>query len=56
MTFDEWFEEIEVFSSRNERFFDDLDYYKLNYVELHKRMVSWLKTAYEVGEEHGKAE
>jgi uncharacterized protein with ParB-like and HNH nuclease domain len=48
MTFDEWFEEVELFSTRSERFFDDLDHHKMTKGS-YNRMVEWLKAAYEEG-------
>lgn len=54
MTFNEWFDEIELFSTRNERFFNDLDHHKEGVKGSYGRMVSWLEAAYQVGLEQGK--
>jgi hypothetical protein len=51
MTFDEWFNEFEIFSLRSERFYDELEHYKDGYTE---DMVKWLKAAYEAGHEEGQ--
>ena len=51
MKFDEWFNEIELFSTRAERFFSDLDHHK-PYEGSYQRMVEWLKAAYDVGKSH----
>lgn len=58
MTFDEWFNEFEVFSLRSERFHGELLAYK------HGRaggidaehLVKWLKAAYNVGYAHRNEE
>lgn len=50
MTFDEWLDEIEVFSSRYERLvsdFCDMEY------EDKGLLLIWLKAAYDVGFEEG---
>jgi len=52
MTFDEWFDEVELFSTRNERFFSDLDHHNPNSKGANQRMVEWLKAAYKAGYEH----
>lgn len=49
MTFDEWFDEIELFSSRSERFFSDLDHHNSESKQANQRMVAWLRAAYEAG-------
>ena len=56
MKFDEWFNEIEVFSLRSERFFNDLDHHVPTSQGSAQRMVEWLKAAYKVGYEQGKSE
>jgi hypothetical protein len=45
--FDEWFEEMEGFSFRYERFWDDFDYAKDS--KNNQSMVKWLRTAFEMG-------
>lgn len=45
--FDEWFEEMEGYSFRYERFWDDFDYAKES--KDNKSMVKWLRTAFEMG-------
>lgn len=52
MTFDEWLEETELFSTRSERFFNDLDHHKDGSKGSYNRMVEWLKAAYLVGHDH----
>jgi hypothetical protein len=52
MSFDEWFNEIEVFSTRGERFYDDLLTYKWDGVDA-EHLVKWLKAAYEAGHRRG---
>lgn len=50
MTFDEWFNEVEVYSLRSERFYDNLiDYYQGDNAEIIEK---WLRAAYEAGREH----
>jgi hypothetical protein len=51
MTFNQWFNEIEVFGIRSERFYDELAHYKEG---SDTDMVKWLKAAYEVGAEHAQ--
>lgn len=46
MTFDEWLDEIEVFSSRYERLAGDLP--------VSDTLINWLRAAYEVGYEEGQ--
>lgn len=55
MTFDEWFNEIEVFSLRSERFYNDLDHHKEGSEGSYNRMAVWLKAAYEAGAEDAYA-
>lgn len=45
--FDAWFEEMEGYSFRYERFWDDFDYAKES--KDNKSMVKWLRTAFEMG-------
>jgi hypothetical protein len=45
--FDEWFEEMEGYSFRYERFWDDFDYAKES--KNNQLMVKWLRSAFEVG-------
>jgi len=51
MTFAEWFNEIELYSLRGERFYDDLYTYKMDGIDA-EHIINWLKAAYEVGYEH----
>lgn len=51
MKFDDWFNEVEVFSLRSERFYDDLITYKLEGIDA-EYFVKWLKAAYEAGYDH----
>lgn len=51
MNFEDWFHEVEVFSLRSERFYDDLLTYKLDGVEA-AHLQKWLRAAYEAGREH----
>lgn len=52
MTFNEWFYELEGFALRSERFYEDLEHSK---EQSPTRILEWLKAAYEVGLEEGKA-
>lgn len=45
--FDEWFYELEGFSFRYERFWDDFDYAKDS--KDNRSIVKWLRSAFEVG-------
>jgi len=45
--FDEWFEEMEGYSFRYERFWDDFDYAKDS--KNNQSMVKWLRAAFEMG-------
>lgn len=51
MKFEEWFNEIEVFSLRGERFYDELEHYKDGAFPA-DNIVKWLRAAYDVGYEH----
>ena len=51
MKFDDWFDEVEVFGLRSERFFDDLYAYKFDGIDA-PHLVKWLKAAYDVGHAH----
>jgi len=47
--FDEWFDELEGYSFRSERFYDDFDYAaKTNNYDL---IIEWLRAAYQMGKE-----
>lgn len=52
MTLTEWLEEIEVYSSRIERFIDDCDHHRAGSTGSNERMIAWLRAAYEIGREH----
>jgi len=48
--FDEWFGELEGYSFRYERFWDDFDYAKnKNDYNSGKSMVQWMRTSFEMG-------
>jgi len=47
--FQEWFNEIESYGLRSERFYDDIENNKG--MQLRKVMVSWLEAAYKSGYE-----
>ena len=49
--FDDWFEEMEGYSFRYERFWDDFDYAKAS--KDSQSMVKWLRTAFEIGYDAG---
>ncbi len=53
MTFEEWFNEIEVFSLRGERFYDEVEHYKEG---SGTDIVRWLKAAWQVGYDHRNEE
>ena len=55
MNFEDWFYETEVYSLRAERFYEELMSYHSDLVG-DQNIVRWLRAAYEVGKEHGKAE
>lgn len=55
MNFYDWFNEIEVFSTRGERFYDDLITYKLEGIDA-EHLLKWLRAAYEVGYAHRNQE
>ena len=50
--FESWFDELEGYSFRSERFYDDFDYAAKT--GDYKVIVKWLQTAYEVGYENGQ--
>jgi hypothetical protein len=50
--FDAWFEQMEGYSFRYERFWDDFDYAKES--KDSKSMVKWLRSAFQVGYEQGQ--
>ena len=52
MQFEDWFDELELFSLRSERFHNDLDHTRPDSIECQKRMVEWLNAAYEAGQLH----
>jgi hypothetical protein len=52
MNFDEWFNELVGFSFRSEWFYDDFDH--VAKTNDYKKIVEWLRTAYEVGYGEGK--
>lgn len=52
MTFEEWLDEIEVYGSRRERFFEDLLAVESPYVPT-PDMIKWLRAAYNVGYTQG---
>lgn len=45
--FEEWFEEMEGYSFRSERFYDDFDY--ASKTGDYKMIVKWLQTSFEEG-------
>jgi len=48
--FEEWFGELEGYTFRHERFWDDFDFAKdKNDYNSMKLMVKWMRTAYEMG-------
>ena len=53
MNFYDWFDEIENFSLRSERFFDELEQRPYgNLDQANKRMIAWLRAAYDAGYQH----
>ena len=60
MTFDEWLNEIENYSLRIERLYDDLDTITgvdrtaSEAVRNRSLLLSWMKAAYDVGYEQGR--
>lgn len=60
MTFDEWLDEIEAFSTRRERLNEDVDFAavmlgNLSHNLARRRMYNWLEAAYNVGRAAGVA-
>jgi len=55
MTFNEWFCEQEIFNVRCERFYEDLDNFRIDSDEAENCILDWMKAAYEVGYENGKS-
>ena len=58
MTFDEWLDEIENFSTRQERLEEDVDFAavmlgNMSHNLARRRMYEWLQAAYDVGREAG---
>lgn len=51
MTFDEWFNEIEGFGLRSERFYSEIDPDSRTDGQA---LVSWLRAAYDIGAEHAQ--
>jgi hypothetical protein len=61
MTFDEWLDEIEVFSSRRERLNEDVNFAAvmtghMSHNLAQRRMYAWLEAAYNVGRNAGLQE
>lgn len=59
MTFEEWLDEIEVYATRRERLFEDVDFEAVMTGDascrfMQKRMYTWLEAAYNKGLEEGK--
>lgn len=52
MKFEDWFDQVEVFALRSERFYNDLDHHVEGSQGSTKRMVEWLRAAYDAGCEH----
>lgn len=57
MTFDEWLDEIEAFSTRRERLNEDVDFAavmlgNLSHNLARRRMYNWLEAAYNEGVKH----
>lgn len=50
MTFDQWMNEVEVYSTRKERLMEGL----VTYRDDHEFVIKWLEAAYNVGYEAGK--
>ena len=50
--FEEWFNELVGFSFRSEWFYEDFDYAAPT--KDYKKMIEWLKTAYEMGYKEGQ--
>jgi hypothetical protein len=55
MTFNEWLQEIEVFSARYERLLSDLDFKaiksgKIDEEQFQNALLAWLRASYEVGQ------
>jgi hypothetical protein len=48
MTFEDWFNQIENFSLRSERFYAELEAYKNGHIS-ESGFIDWLNAAYEVG-------
>lgn len=53
MTFDEWLEEMEVYSTREERLWSEFDGAYFAESIKRKRMMDWLRAAYEIGRQDG---
>jgi len=50
--FDNWFDEMEGYSFRSERFYDDFDYAAKT--KNYEMIVKWLRSAYEMGYNEGQ--
>ncbi len=48
MKFEDWFNQVENFSLRSERFYAELEAYKNGYIS-ESSFIDWLKAAYYVG-------
>jgi hypothetical protein len=53
-SFDDWFYEIEIFSTRSERFFADIECG--DPLEKQKKLIEWLTIAWQLGKESNKNE
>jgi hypothetical protein len=58
ITFEDWFHQLEEFSLKSERFFDDCEYYSnctdaVDKMEAEAIILAWLKAAFEAGRESG---
>jgi hypothetical protein len=54
MTFDEWLDEVEVFSTREERLESDFPVLCGSSFDK-KRLLGWLRAAYDVGHDEGQS-
>ena len=57
-TFEEWFYQLEAFSLKSERFFDDCEHYlncidELEQKEAQSIFLYWLRSAFEAGGDNG---
>jgi hypothetical protein len=51
-TFEDWFTELEGYSLRAERFYDEMDTHTDGMTAI--AMVKWLRAAYEAGKDHAQ--